>query len=67
MNPVTAYVTELLTERLNQLLAALTELQDHVKVSSHASSLVRVYSTMSQVRDSLTATDLAEGTDSLRY
>ena len=52
---------QLLTERLSEMLAALQELRDHVQSPSHASSLARVHSTMSQVRDSLTSTDLAEG------
>ena len=51
---------QLLTERLSEILAALTGLRDHVQFLSHASSLARVHSTMIQVRDSLT-TDLAEG------
>jgi len=37
---------QLLTERLNQLLAALTELRDDVQFPSHADSLERVQSTI---------------------
>ena len=51
---------QLLSERLSEMLAALTGLRDHVQVPAHASSLARVHSTMIQVRDSLT-TDLAQG------
>ena len=52
---------QLLTERLNELLAALIALRDDVQFPSHASSLERVHSTIIQVRDSLKVTDLAEG------
>ena len=51
---------QLLTERLNQLLVVLTELRDDMQFPSHANSLARVHSTLIQVRDSLTVTDLTE-------
>ena len=52
---------QLLTERLNEVLAALKEVRDDVLFPSHADSLERVQSTMVQVRDSLQVTDLAQG------
>ncbi|MEO7861959.1 MAG: ferritin-like protein [Nitrospirales bacterium] len=51
---------QLLTERLNQLLAALTALRDDGQFPSHADSLERVQSTIVHVRDSLQVTDLAQ-------
>ena len=52
---------QLLTERLNEMLAALKQLRDDAQYPSHASSLERVNSTLIQVCDSLKVTDLADG------
>ena len=51
----------LLTERLNEILAALQDLQNHVQFPPHVSSLEEVLSTIIQIRNSLKATDLADG------
>ena len=51
---------QLLTERLNEVLAALTALRDDGQFPSHVNSLERVQSTIVHVRDSLQVTDLAQ-------
>lgn len=52
---------QLLTERLNELLAVLRALRDDGQFPFHASSLESVHSTIVQFRDSLQVTGLAEG------
>ena len=60
-NPIELFSeNQLLTERLNEVLAALKELRRDVQFPSHAGGLESVHSAIVQVRNSLRVTDLAE-------